>query len=349
MLRAKGLGPWLARRDVRLFHDWYIAVLVNEDGVEVDRLRWTGGGGVQGAVERLERVARGRLTPEATQLLERFPEATVEPVGEGAFPELTSEDLGFLDQAAVRIAERGVADAAGDLDRRLEHLHRAMEEVRQASNVRLSRLVEWLGLFLPDLDLDKDRQGIARALAVADDLGSLARHLGLQTPVHMPARSEWRSLRDHGAAAVEVQARLDRLEAALRTLAEEHLPSLSTLVGPMLAARLCVGAGGRARLAKLPSSTVQVLGAEKAFFAHLKTGSPPPKHGFLFAHPWVMRSPQWVRGKVARTLAGRCSIAARLDAYEGTPMTADDVAEVEAKVLAIRAAHPHPPSRKGGR
>ena len=53
-------------------------------------------------------------------------------------------------------------------------------------------------------------------------------------------------------------------------------------------------------------------------------------------------------GKVARTLAGRCSIAARLDAYEGTPMTAEDVAEVEAKVLAIRAAHPRPPSRKGG-
>tara|TARA_B100000683_G_scaffold75679_1_gene74620 strand:- start:7366 stop:8370 length:1005 start_codon:yes stop_codon:yes gene_type:complete len=334
---------------VRLFHDWYVAVLVNEDGVQVDRLRWTGGGGVQGAVERLERVAQARLTPEAAQLLERFPEANVEPVGEGELPEVTAEDLAFLDQAALRLAERGVADAAGDLDRRLEHLHRAMEEVRQASNVRLSRLVEWLGLFLPDLDLDKDRLGTARALGEADDLGGLARHLGLQTPLHLPARSEWRSLRDHGAAAVDVQARLDRLEAALRTLAEAHLPSLSALVGPMLAARLCVGAGGRARLAKLPSSTVQVLGAEKAFFAHLKTGSPPPKHGFLFAHPWVMRSPLWVRGKVARTLAGRCSIAARLDAYEGTPMTAEDVAEVEAKVLAIRAAHPRPPSRKGGR
>ena len=347
--RAKGLGPWPARHDVRLFHDWYVAVLVNEDGVQVDRLRWTGGGGVQGAVERLERVAQARLTPEAAQLLERFPEANVEPVGEGELPEVTAEDLAFLDQAALRLAERGVADAAGDLDRRLEHLHRAMEEVRQASNVRLSRLVEWLGLFLPDLDLDKDRLGTARALGESDDLGGLARHLGLQIPMHLPARSEWRSLRDHGAAAVDVQARLDRLEAALRTLAEEHLPSLSALVGPMLAARLCVGAGGRARLAKLPSSTVQVLGAEKAFFAHLKTGSPPPKHGFLFAHPWVMRSPLWVRGKVARTLAGRCSIAARLDAYEGTPMTAEDVAEVEAKVLAIRAAHPRPPSRKGGR
>ncbi|DAC38035.1 MAG TPA: hypothetical protein HA286_00645 [Candidatus Poseidoniaceae archaeon] len=334
---------------MRLFHDWYVAILVNADGVEVDRLRWSGGGGVQGAVERLERVGQSRLTPEATQLLERFPESAVEAVGEGPLPEPTQEDLGFLDQAAIRLAERGVADAAGDLDRRLEHLHRAMEEVRVASNVRVSRLVEWLGLFLPDLDLDRDRMGTARALGEADDLGGLARHLGLQTPVHLPARSEWRSLRDHGAAAVEVQGRLDRLEAALHTLAETHLPSLSTLIGPMLAARLCVGAGGRDRLAKLPSSTVQVLGAEKAFFAHLRTGSPPPKHGFLFAHPWVMRSPQWVRGKVARTLAGRCSIAARLDAYEGTPLTAEAVAEFDAKVLAIRAAHPRPPARTGGR
>lgn len=334
---------------MHLFHDWYVAVLVNDDEQEVDRLRWTGGGGVKGAMERLDRVAQGRLTAEAAQLLQRFPEAVVEPVGEGNLPELSEEDLAFLDQAAIRMAERDVADAAGDLDRRLEHLHRAMEEVRQASNVRLSRLVEWLGLFLPDLDLDRDRQGIARALGEADDLGGLARHLGLQPPAHMPARSEWRSLRDHGAAAVDVQGRLDRLEAALRTLAEEHLPSLSMLIGPMLAARLSVGAGGRHRLAKLPSSTVQILGAEKAFFAHLKTGSPPPKHGFLFAHPWVMRSPQWVRGKVARTLAGRCSIAARLDAYEGTPLTAKDVAEVEAKVLAIRAAHPRPPTRPGRR
>ena len=63
-----------------------------------------------------------------------------------------------------------------------------MEEVRQASNVRLSRLVEWLGLFLPDLDLDKDRLGTARALGEADDMVGLARHLGLQPAA--PARLE---------------------------------------------------------------------------------------------------------------------------------------------------------------
>ena len=77
------------------------------------------------------------------------------------------------------------------------------------------------------------------------------------------------------------------MEHALRQLAEEHLPSVSALVGPLLAARLCVEAHGRQRLARLPSGTVQILGAEKAFFHHLKTGAPSPKHGHIFMHPWI--------------------------------------------------------------
>ena len=78
------------------------------------------------------------------------------------------------------------------------------------------------------------------------------------------------------------RGQLDRMEAAVRTIAESHLPSLSALLGPLLASKLCVSAHGRERLARLPSGTLQVLGAEKAFFSHLKTGTPPPKHGHIF-------------------------------------------------------------------
>ena len=116
-------------------------------------------------------------------------------------------------------------------------------------------------------------------------------------------------------------------------------------VGPLLAARLCVEAHGRARLARLPSGTVQVLGAEKAFFSHLRSGTAPPKHGHIFMHPWISRSPRWIRGKIARMLASKISIAARLDAFEGTPMSQDDVDQIEAKVEAIRKEFPKPPRR----
>ena len=136
------------------------------------------------------------------------------------------------------------------------------------------------------------------------------------------------------------------MEHALHQLADSHLPSVSALVGPLLAARLCVEAHGRARLARLPSGTVQILGAEKAFFHHLKTGAPSPKHGHIFMHPWISRSPRWVRGKIARMLAGKISIAAKIDAFEGTAWTEDDVVKVEERVEAIREAHKQPPPRR---
>ena len=136
------------------------------------------------------------------------------------------------------------------------------------------------------------------------------------------------------------------MEHALRLLAGEHLPSVSALVGPLLAARLCVEAHGRQRLARLPSGTVQILGAEKAFFHHLKTGAPSPKHGHIFMHPWISRSPRWVRGKIARMLAGKISIAAKVDAFEGTPWDEAEVAKVEQRVEALREANKQPPSRR---
>ena len=117
------------------------------------------------------------------------------------------------------------------------------------------------------------------------------------------------------------------------------------LIGPLLAARLCVEAHGRMRLARLPSGTVQVLGAEKAFFNHLKTGAPPPKHGHIFMHPWISRSPKWIRGKISRTLAAKISIAAKIDAFEGTPWTEEDVELVENRIEEIRTNFPTPQSR----
>ena len=133
------------------------------------------------------------------------------------------------------------------------------------------------------------------------------------------------------------RSRLDRMEDAIRVLASEHLPSLSKLLGPLLAARLCVSAHGRMRLARLPAGTVQILGAEKAFFSHLHNGTPPPKHGHIFMHPWISRSPWWIRGKVSRMLAAKVAIASRIDHFGGDPWTSKEVAEVEQKVGQIRA------------
>ena len=90
---------------------------------------------------------------------------------------------------------------------------------------------------------------------------------------------------------------------------------------------------------------MQILGAEKAFFNHLKTGAPSPKHGHIFMHPWISRSPRWVRGKIARTVAAKATIAARCDAYGGAVWDQDSVDKVAEKVETIRLENSSPPQR----
>jgi nucleolar protein 56 len=109
----------------------------------------------------------------------------------------------------------------------------------------------------------------------------------------------------------------ESMEAYIEGEMELVAPNLAKVVGPLIGARLIHSAGGLARLAKLPSSTVQVLGAEKMFFKFLKEGGKPPKHGVLFQHPWVHSLPVNKRGKMARSIASVASLASRMDAYGG--------------------------------
>ena len=135
------------------------------------------------------------------------------------------------------------------------------------------------------------------------------------------------------------------LEAALEKIVPRRYPNLAALAGPLLAARLISKAGGLKRLARLPASTVQVLGAERAFFDHLRTRSPPPRHGLLFLHPDVHSAPRFRRGRIARALAGKIVIAARLDA-EGTPLREALRAQYENRRAEILKAGPSHISRR---
>ncbi len=99
--------------------------------------------------------------------------------------------------------------------------------------------------------------------------------------------------------------------------ANDVMPNTSALIGGLVAARLAVTCRGTSLLSRLPASAIQVLGARTALFAHLKTRSPCPKHGIIFQHRRVHNAPRNIRGKVARVLAGKIAIAARLDYFRG--------------------------------
>jgi len=64
-------------------------------------------------------------------------------------------------------------------------------------------------------------------------------------------------------------------------------------------------------------------------FRHLKDGSKPPKHGYLFMHELVRKAPKNKRGKVARLLATKIAIAAKADAFTHNYIAEELIKEVE--------------------
>jgi nucleolar protein 56 len=107
------------------------------------------------------------------------------------------------------------------------------------------------------------------------------------------------------------------LEGEIEELMSDIAPNTSGLIGPILGAKLISLSKGIERLARMPASRIQVLGAQKAMLRHRKDKAKSPKHGIIFQLPTISKSPWWQRGKIARSLAAKIAIAARLDAFKG--------------------------------
>ena len=105
----------------------------------------------------------------------------------------------------------------------------------------------------------------------------------------------------------------NKQERYLTSLMRPVCPELLKVCGNLIGARLISLAGGLRHLAEITSSKIQVLGAEKAMFRHLKGKSKAPKFGVIFVHESISKSNE--KGKAARRLASKISIAAKKDYF----------------------------------
>jgi len=129
-------------------------------------------------------------------------------------------------------------------------------------------------------------------------------------------------------------------EAYQKKLAEELCPNMAEVGGADVAAKLVSHVGSLRKLAFLPASTIQVLGAEKALFKHLKNRRiAPPKHGIIFQNARISASPKAVRGKIARTLANKLSLAAKADAFTKRSLGLQLKKDFEARYAEIMAEY----------
>mgnify|MGYP000683939723 CR=1 FL=1 len=202
-----------------------------------------------------------------------------------------------LHAAAMAATRREVRDREAADDQQLVHAVRAMDDCRRTANELAERLAEWAGSREAD---GGTGVGYAREVAARDS----------DDPVD-------RRVADLAQRVVDLDEEAEDLRQFIERSLPELAPNLAALAGPVLAARLISQAGGLESLAKKPSGTVQLLGAEDALFAHLQGGAPSPKHGVIFTHDAVRGTAPENRGSAARALAGKLSIAARVDHYSG--------------------------------
>jgi nucleolar protein 56 len=208
------------------------------------------------------------------------------------------EYIDLLREVCTRLAREKITVAYQARDVELLQMVRMLDEVDSVINRLQERAVEWYQVTNPSFSR-KYRYLPARKMLGVIRRGARGGLLDVAEEID----------RLHG-----VRSRLMR-EVSAR--ADEVMPNVSALIGGLVAARLLSRAGGLSELARMPGSTIQVLGSEQALFSHLRAGTPPPKHGIIFQHRRVHNAPREVRGRVARVLAAKLAIAARLDYHRG--------------------------------
>ena len=324
----------------------------------------------EGIATRLALVEEWRVLDEERGLMEGLDEVFVtEPRLERAGGNLVRETVPFLDPEAfgysrdllhaamVSLSRRRMRKAVG-ADTYVAQAVTAFDDLADIANRLLERLREWYGLHFPELAKVVDDARFLDLVADHGDRAAMPLESGASVGAELPPE-ERVAVMAFAAMARDVQRERRQLEAHLDARMKVVAPNVAYLAGPLIGARMIAQAGGVEPLARLPASTVQLLGAERALFRHLREGTRPPKHGLLFQHPWIHRAPRWQRGALARAFAGKLAMAARADAYTKRFIAEDLKKDLERAMEEAKRRHATPPPprkrppqgarRRGGR
>ncbi|MBI4406454.1 hypothetical protein HY571_00910 [Candidatus Micrarchaeota archaeon] len=244
-------------------------------------------------------------------------------------------------------AKAGVKKAFTRRDLPVMQAVRSIDDLDQAKNVLYTRCLEWFRFNFPEIDVSNE-EVFCRIVATFgkkenfeyNSLSDICGEVKATELIEQSGKSfgpeiteaDAEALRRIASAALQLFEARKEIEKYVEQTSSAAFPNISILVEPLLAARLVTIAGGLERLAKMPGSTVQLLGAEKALFKHLRRGTNPPKHGVLFQCPLVRNAKEENRGKIARTLASKLVLAARADFYSGNLIANKLKKDLEARI-----------------
>lgn len=270
----------------------------------------------------------------------------------------------ILQKFAINLSSMKVKETSEKLDLHLVQAVNTLDEMDEIINTISTRIREWYGLHFPELDYLL--QNIITYSNIVRDAGSRENiSKELLTKLEVPekkiemiqlavSKSQGGDLTVESSESLKILAsqviKLSELRTNLSSTIENLMvtlaPNLKNILTATIGARLIAKAGSLAKLAQMPSSTIQIIGAEKALFRALKTGTRPPKHGLLFQHTSVNSAPKWQRGKIARAMSSKIAIAVRIDVYRNASLDSSLLDKLTKRIETIQKIYHEPPKGK---
>ena len=222
----------------------------------------------------------------------------------------------FYDYDILR-TKKGISESVKD-DGLVIQAIRTIDALDKAANALCKRVREWYSLYIPEASefiednegfitaiIKKDKAELIKELRVKDCMGSDLPKADTDQILVLASTIE----------SLYVQKREN--EVYIDSVMKKFCPNFLALTGALIGAKLLAQAGSFRSLMLMPASTVQLLGAEEALFRHIKTGSRPPKYGILLQHKIVNSVKKQEKGKVAKNIADKITIAVKVDYFKG--------------------------------
>lgn len=285
--------------------------------------------------DKLAEAASGNPLPEETALIKRLEKRGYKNIETGSevAERLVSKNMrklavqsGFLKAKEVEsfLVELGAARVKKSLKKEkrekiIFHLIGLMDDLDKHLNSNAERLREWYGLYFPEVTSRiKSNEHLAKIAAEGEKENlSNEEYAGLaKISVGMRfSKEDIKNISSFAKQLIGMFKERKSMERYLKKLTDQEAPNMDAVAGTVLAARLLSAGGGLERLSRMPTSRIQLLGAEKALFRHMREKTKAPKYGLLFGHDLVQKAPEHKRGKVARAVASKLSLAAKMDFF----------------------------------
>lgn len=262
-----------------------------------------------------------------------------------------------------KLIKKSVSEAGGQGDAIVIQIIETLDILKKTISLFSGRLREWYGLHFPELTDKIIEENILLAKLVStvgnrenyiitnlkEEFSFSEELLNLlikKASQSMGANIELSVVQGYANQILSLDSYRGELEEFLEDLMEKTAPNLKAIVSSLIGAKLIAKAGGLKKLAFMPASRIQLLGAEKALYRFLKTGEKRPKHGLIFQWRQVRSSKYYLRGKISRILAGKVGIASKIDYFNGEFIGDVLAKEVEDKIKEIEVKYPNPPKKK---